>query len=452
MRDNINKKFGNLRTEMKDGMPYFAAADVTRSLKFADQKAAVTTYCKGCKTFETLTPQGLRGFMFVPVEDFCRLVVMSKSADKMAYSAWVFESVLPEMIGAAREVDEMRKALCDKGFEEQKDELSVFANKLFGNLRGVVVDGEPWFVARDVAVALGYNDVKQAIRTHVHPDDKMGVSKLHSRYRADDEMGVSKSHPHPAVEEETRVPNWDTNGGEEQELVDENGWQNKFPLVVDSAGRKQQVVWINESGLYSLIMSSKLKTAKDFQRWVTHDVLPSIRKHGVYATDELLADKEALNAALYDLRKERQLHEATKQQLLEAQNEISLAKEKRKQTNAKIKESAKKTREAETLTTRKMLVALMRRVANGAFNKSYKRGANAFYKCLKLNAGIDVYARRDEWCKDHATCKPPNVMDFIREDEGSTCLAAITNYFGREHGLTFDDIAKKYVAPLDKAA
>ena len=446
MHDNINKKFGNLRTEMKDGMPYFAAADVARSLKFADQKAAVTTYCKGCKTFETLTPQGLRGFMFIPVEDFCRLVAMSKSADKMAYSAWVFESVLPEMIGAAREVEDMRKALCDKGSEEQKDELSVFANKLFGNLRGVVVDGEPWFVARDVAVALGYNDVKQAIRTHVHPDDKMGVSKSHPYLVGDGEVGVSEREGRLDAIDEKGITSSYTLAGHTSCSLD------KFPLVSDTTGRARRAVWINESGLYSLIMSSKLKTAKDFQRWVTHDVLPSIRKHGVYATDELLADKEALNAALYDLRKERQLHEVTKQQLLEAQNEITLTKEKRKQTNAKIKESAKRTREAETLTTRKMLVALMRRVASGAFNKSYKRGANAFYKCLKLNAGIDVYARRDEWCKDHATCKPPNVMDFIREDEGGSCLAAIIDYFGREHRLTFDDIAKKYVAPLDKAA
>lgn len=445
MNENFNKKFGNLRTEMKDGMPYFAAADVARSLKFADQKAAVTTYCKGCKTFETITPQGLRGFMFIPVEDFCRLVAMSKSADKMAYSAWVFESVLPEMIGAAREVEDMREALCDKGSGEQKDELSVFANELFGNLRGTMIDGEPWFVARDVATALGYTNVERAVRERVHSDDRIGVPPRGTNLDGQDEIGGHKVTP---IGDEGGQPKSDLDSQKEarESILD------KLPLVSDAMGRARRVIWINESGLYSLIMSSKLKAAKDFQRWVTHDVLPSIRKHGVYATDELLADKEALNAALYDLRKERQLHEATKQQLLEAQNEISLAKEKRKQTNAKIKESAKKTREAETLTTRKMLVALMRRVASGAFNKSYQRGANAFYKCLKLNAGIDVYARRDEWCKDQATCKPPNVMDFIREDEGGACLAAITDYFGREHRLTFDDIAKKYVAPLDKAA
>lgn len=398
MNENFNKKFGNLRTEMKDGMPYFAAADVARSLKFADQKAAVTTYCKGCKTFETLTPQGLRGFMFIPVEDFCRLVAMSKSADKMAYSAWVFESVLPEMIGAAREVEDMRKALCDKGSGEQKDDngLTIFESGEFGKIRIVMQDNSPWFVASDVCDAL---DLSNPSKT---------VGRLD-----DDEKGITSSY---------------------------------------TLGGKQDVLIVSEPGLYKLIFASRKQQAKAFERWVTHDILPSIRKHGVYATDELLADKEALNAALYDLRKERQLHEVTKRQLLEAQNEISLAKEKRKQTNAKIKESAKKTREAETLTTRKMLVALMRRVASGAFNKSYKRGANAFYKCLKLNAGIDVYARREEWCKDHATCKPPNVMDFIREDEGSACLAAITDYFGREHRLTFDDIAKKYVAPQDKAA
>jgi prophage antirepressor-like protein len=95
------------------------------------------------------------------------------------------------------------------------------------------MDGEPWFVGKDVAVVLGYTDTKQAIRNHVDDEDKL-----------------------------TRQ------------------------IVVSDQNRN--VIIINESGLYSLILSSKLPKAKEFKHWVTSEVLPSIRKHGAYMTDDVL--------------------------------------------------------------------------------------------------------------------------------------------------------------------
>ena len=92
----------------------------------------------------------------------------------------------------------------------------------FGNLRTLTIDGEPWFVGKDVAEALGYFNTSKAIRNHVSEEDKMGV-------------------------------------------------QNVTPSVTDSMGRTQYPVWINESGLYSLILSSKLPSAKDFKHWVTSE-------------------------------------------------------------------------------------------------------------------------------------------------------------------------------------
>lgn len=120
-------------------------------------------------------------------------------------------------------------------------EVTVFKNLVhpeFGELRTVEIDGEPWFVGKDVAAALGYADATKAVRNHVEKEDKI--------------MGV----------------------------------QNGSPSIRDNFGRIQYPTWINESGLYSLILSSKLPSAKEFKHWVTSEVLPSIRKNGAYIRNQ----------------------------------------------------------------------------------------------------------------------------------------------------------------------
>ena len=114
------------------------------------------------------------------------------------------------------------------------NELKIFQNKEFGNVRSLVIDGEPWLVGKDVAKALGYDNPTKAIRDHVDEEDK--------------KMGV----------------------------------QNVTPYIIDSLGRKQYPSFINESGVYSLIFGSKLPTAKKFKHWVTSEVLPALRKTGSY--------------------------------------------------------------------------------------------------------------------------------------------------------------------------
>lgn len=113
------------------------------------------------------------------------------------------------------------------------NEMKIFNSEEFGKVRTVVINDEPWFVGKDVAEALGYTNTRKAISDHVHEDDK----------------GVTK---------------WDTLGG------------------------KQDLTIINESGLYALIFGSKLESATRFKHWVTSEVLPSIRKHGMYATDNVI--------------------------------------------------------------------------------------------------------------------------------------------------------------------
>lgn len=129
--------------------------------------------------------------------------------------------------------------------------LQIFVSKEFGQIRTVTIDNEPWFVGKDVATALGYSNSRDAILKHVHEDDK-GVAKC------------------------------------------------------DTPSGKQEMTVINESGLYALIFGSKLNSAKRFKHWVTSEVLPSIRKHGMYAVDELVNNPELLIKVATELKEERE--------------------------------------------------------------------------------------------------------------------------------------------------
>lgn len=154
------------------------------------------------------------------------------------------------------------------------NDLQIFNNEEFGQIRTVTIDNEPWFVGKDVAIALGYKNTKDALATHVENCDKI------------------------------------------------MGSQNATPSIKDSMGREQRPTWINESGLYALIFGSKLDSAKRFKHWVTSEVLPSIRKHGMYAVDELVNNPELLIKVATELKEERE-----KNKRLEADNKRMRPKE-----------------------------------------------------------------------------------------------------------------------------
>lgn len=116
-----------------------------------------------------------------------------------------------------------------------ENEIIFFKHEKFGEIRTLNIGGEPWFVGKDIAVALGYSAPRNAIQAHVDNEDKTTA------------------------------------------LIQCTGSEYKSNAVI-----------INESGLYSLILSSKLTSAKKFKRWVTSEVLPSLRKHGAYFTAETL--------------------------------------------------------------------------------------------------------------------------------------------------------------------
>lgn len=129
-------------------------------------------------------------------------------------------------------------------------ELQIYKNAELGSVRTAVIDGEPFFVGKDVAVILGYSNPQKALRDHVDEEDKT----LNDSFTVNGTKGIL----------------------------------------------------INESGLYSLILSSKLPNAKKFKRWVISEVLPSIRRYGMYATDDLIANPDLAIAAFTALKEERE--------------------------------------------------------------------------------------------------------------------------------------------------
>lgn len=152
------------------------------------------------------------------------------------------------------------------------NELQIFKSPEFGQLRTIIKDDEIWFVGKDVASVLGYSNPLKAIRDHVDDDDK----------------GMN----------ETFTP----------------------------AGGKQQTLFINESGLYSLALSSKLPKAKEFKRWITKEVIPSIRKYGGYIAKPL-NQLDILEQSIKLMKEQQKRIEEHSNRLAKVENNIQQIKE-----------------------------------------------------------------------------------------------------------------------------
>ena len=148
-----------------------------------------------------------------------------------------------------------------------KNEITIFENPEFGKIRTIELNNEPWFVATDVCSALEIKNSRDAI------------TRLD-----DDEKGVAKT---------------------------------------DTLGGKQNLTVVNESGLYMLVLRSNKKEAKQSKRWITHDVIPSIRKHGMYAADDLLDNPDLMIQIITELKEEREMRKLaqSKAEQLEQDNE-----------------------------------------------------------------------------------------------------------------------------------
>ena len=145
------------------------------------------------------------------------------------------------------------------------NDIQIFKNEEFGEVRTLVVNSEPWFVGSNVATILGYTNPQKAIRDHVDDDDKLTERIVLS-------------------------------------------------------GQNREVVIINESGMYSLILSSKLPTAKKFKRWVTSEVLPAIRKTGGYMVAQQDETPEQLMARALRVAEETLARQKAKMEQVQREN------------------------------------------------------------------------------------------------------------------------------------
>lgn len=192
------------------------------------------------------------------------------------------------------------------------NELKIYENQEFGKVRVQKINNETWFVAKDVASALGYSNSRDALARHVDEEDK----------------GVAKH---------------------------------------DTLGGSQEITIINESGLYSLVLSSKLPNAKKFKRWVTNEVLPSIRKHGAYMTDDTL--KQALTSPDF---------------LIQLATELKNEKEERMKLENKVEQDKPKVLFAESVETSKTSI-LVGDLAKLITQNGYEIGQNRLFAWLREN-------------------------------------------------------------------
>lgn len=218
--------------------------------------------------------------------------------------------------------------------------MTVFENAEFGKVRTIMIDGEPWFVGKDVAESLGYSNASKAVMTHVDDDDKTF------------------------------------------KMVDIADSQNgNMPIG------QTKTALINESGVYSLVFSSKLEGAKRFKHWVTSEVLPSIRKHGMYATENTL-QQMINNPDMIVMMAQRMLDEKARADTAEAK----VAELESSVSSLKAENSAL-VGDITMWDSRALLNALIRKYAAVHMDNDFAGAWRAFYKELLYKEGISVAGR-----------------------------------------------------------
>lgn len=224
-------------------------------------------------------------------------------------------------------------------------EILTFTYEGASEIRTLDIDGVVWFVGKDVATLLGYSNASKAVIAHVDNEDKTTVM-----------LDIAHS---------------------------QNG---NMPIG------KTKTTLINESGLYSLILSSKLPEAKKFKHWITGEVIPAIRKHGAYMTpdkiEEVLLNPDTIIKIATALKEEQQ-----KNRELTATNLVL-------------------TEKANTWDERTIIVALIRAFASKRCNDNFVKAWNVFYKRLNYSLNINLRLRR----ANHANPKI-KLLDLLEKSE-----------------------------------
>lgn len=233
-------------------------------------------------------------------------------------------------------------------------ELKTFTNTDYGKLSIIIVDNEFWFIGKTIAQMLGYERPNNAVNKYVESDDRKYFKKS---------------------DVESLLP------------------QNEV-LEIPNRG----VTLINESGLYSLVLASKLPSARKFQRWVTSEVLPSIRKHGAYMTKEVI-EQTLLNPDFI-------IKLAT--ELKEEQEKNARLTEEKKYLET---ENAALTGEINLWSERSVINALVRKYSS-VTRKSFEYGFRTYYRYLNTKLHINLKSRKTRSGKKNA-----KYFDFLKVNE-----------------------------------
>lgn len=244
-------------------------------------------------------------------------------------------------------------------------DIQTFENSEFGSIRIVEIENEPYFVGKDVATVLGYSNPRKALLDHIDEEDKLD--------------GVT---------------------------------------IRDSIGREQKPVVINESGLYSLILSSKLPTAKKFKRWVTSEVLPSIRKHGAYMTSATIEQAILNPDTIIKLATALKEEQSKNKQLQAVNSELAVNNQIMKPKADYFDELVDRNLLTNLRETAKQLEIKQKDFINFLLEKKYlyrdKRGKLMPY--AKKNNGLfevkEVYNDKTKWCGTQTLVTPKGRETF----------------------------------------
>lgn len=249
---------------------------------------------------------------------------------------------------------------------ENSTAIRTFTNDNLGNIRILIDNDEIWFVAIDVCKCLEINNSRQAI-LRLDTDEKKSL------------------------------------------YIENSGAGNPNKTIV------------NEAGLYNLILSSRKPEAKEFKRWITHEVIPSIRKYGAYMTPEtiekVLYNPEFIINLASQLKAEQEKNEALT-----------------KENKALLTENDVLSGEIQTYDSRKILNALIRALTFRNYNGDYSYAWNSFYKQLKYKYGYDLKIRKGK-SKDNT--QP--LITYLRDDEVGKA-ASLAAAMCKEAGLDLDMI------------
>ena len=342
---------GKLRLVVLENIPWFNATDIAKILDYSRMKNFLLHVKQENMQLVSNSKCDL-GFI-EPKSTLINKDGLFEALDKMTgvrsqvadrLKKWIEREILPSV-----EKQEKPLAVVEKNCEDSDmnvNGLEVFYSEEFGTLRTIEVNNEPWFLGKDVADMLGYNNSRDALFKHVDSEDK-----------------------------------------------------NTVAIRDGIAGNPNQTV-INESGVYALVFSSKLPTAKKFKRWVTSEVLPTIRKTGSY--QKPMSQLEILQGSI--------------QKLVEQEREIARIKLTQQEQAENLQAVSKR---IDTLngvcidgTKRQQLVAMVNGYANKAgfsYAKGWSDFKEAYNKAFRTNIGL----KRKNYMTKNNLQKTPSVPEFL---------------------------------------